>query len=244
MSQEQTVNSAGQASKKTTTVGWVAFGLAILGFIFAVIPGLSFIAWVVILAAFIVSIVALAKKGSKKAVPTVSLIVSIISGVVAIIVSVVTVLAAVSGAASQAIDDTTTSQDEIQAGIGQPVLTSDGAQLVIQSVECGLPTFEGAYQTSTAIGQFCVVKFTLSNPSNEPIIAFTNDFGGLVGGTDVEADKGIGTGGFGPDSSMSIELNPGLSIEGTAVIDIPAGATFDAVTFGGMGRDEIAIAAH
>lgn len=197
------------------------------------------------MAAFVISIVAMAKKGSKKAIPVTSLIISIVSGIVAIIVSLVTVLAAVSGAASQVADDMSASQDEIQAGIGQPVTTSDGAQLVINSVECGLPTFEGAFAvTETALGQFCVVKFTLYNPGTEPITAFTNDFGALVGETDVEASDRIGVGGFGPDSSMSIELNPGLSVDGVAVIDIPAGSTLDAVTFGGMGRDEVAIAAR
>lgn len=196
------------------------------------------------MAAFVISIVAMAKKGSKKAIPVTSLIISIVSGIVAIIVSLVTVLAAVSGAASQVADDMSASQDEIQAGIGQPVTTSDGAQLVINSVECGLSSVESSYgSTQTALGQFCVVKFTLSNPSNTPITAFINDFGGLVGETDVEAEA-FSLGGFGPDSSSSIELNSGLSVDGVVVIDIPAGSTLDAVTFGGMGRDEVAIAAR
>lgn len=222
-------------------IAWVAFGLALAGLVFAIIPGVSFFAWVVILAAFIVSIVALAKK-SKKGLSVVSLILSIVAGVVAIIVSIVTALAVVAGAASAASDSLTASQDEIQAGIGQTVTTSDGLDFTLDSVTCGQPTYEGQFGTETAIGQFCVVGFTLANNGSEPATAFINDFGGLVGETNVEALFNIGVGGFAPDNGASIELNPGLSTTGTAVIDIAAGASLDAVTFGGL-RDEIAVAA-
>lgn len=235
------MSSSELVSKSHSTVGKVALGLSIAGFVSAIVPGLSFFAWILILAAFIVSIVALAKKGTKKTFGVVGLILSIVSGVVAVVVSLVTALAVVAGAASEVSDNMTATSDEIQGGIGQVVSTSDGAEITINSVSCGETEFEGQFGTEQALGQFCVVTFKLDNPSSEPIFAFTNDFGGLVGDTNVEASSSMGVGGFDPDNSMSIELNPGLSVTGTVVIDIAAGASLDAVTFGGMSRDEIAI---
>lgn len=52
---------------------------------------------------------------------------------------------------------------------------------------------------------------------------FANNIGGLVDGANVEASNAYGLGGFGPDDSMSIELNPGLQTTGFAVIDIAGG---------------------
>lgn len=245
MSETQSTQSAASpaAVKKVLVISWVALGLAVLGFIFAIIPGISFVAWPVILAAFIVAIVALVKKG-KQAVPVIALILSIVAGITAIVVSIVTALAVVAGAATEVSDNMTASSDEIQAGIGQTVTMEDGLEVTINSVDCGATTFEGGFGTETAAGKFCIVTFAVLNGGKEPAIFFLDDFGGLVGETEVQGVNSIGVGGFAPDNAPSIELNPGLETTGTVVIDIPADATLDAVTFGNILGEKIAIAAQ
>lgn len=224
---------------KVSTVGWVAFGLGVLGLIFAMLPGFSFGAWAVTIPAFIVSIIGLAKKGKKWA-PLLGLLISIIAGIVAVVVSLTTAVMGIDAAVQESKDNMTATIDEAQGGIGQVVTTDSGMDVTLNSVECGLPTYDTTYSTETAIGQFCVINYTITNNSKEPIIMFTNDVGGIVGDTDLEAATTLG--GFGPETGYSIELNPGLSTTGTSVIDIPAGATLDAVTFtGGFFGNEIAI---
>lgn len=230
-----------EASKKVSTIGWVAFGFAILGFIFACVPGLSFVAWFLTIPAFIISIIGLAKKGKKWA-PLLGLLLSIVAGIIAIVVSLGTAVAGIDAAVKETEDSMTATSDEIQGGLGQVVTTEDGMDITLNSVTCGLPTYDTSYGTTeTALGQFCEVKFSIANNSTEPVFMFTNDIGALVGDADTEASPTLG--GFAPDGSISIELNPGLSTEGTAVIDIPAGAAVDAVTFSnGLFANEIAIA--
>lgn len=232
-------NKTDKVVTKVSTIGWVAFGLGVLGLIFAMLPGFSFGAWAVTIPAFIVSIIGLAKKGKKWA-PLLGLLISIIAGIVAVVVSLTTAVLGIDAAIQETDDNMTATIDEAQGGIGQIVTTDSGMDVTLNSVECGLPTFETSYSTETALGQFCVVNYTVANNSNEPIFMFTNDVGAIVGDTDLEASTMLG--GFAPDNGLSIELNPGLSTTGTSVIDIPAGATLDAVTFtGGFFGNEIAI---
>lgn len=233
--------TAAPSVKKTTSkIGWVALGLAILGFILSVIPGVSLIAWIVILPAFIVAIVALAKKDTAKAVPLISLILSIVAGVAAIIVTIVTALAVVSGAASAVSDDATASVDEATAGIGQVVTTDDGVDFTVDAVTCALPTYTSAFGTEeTALGQFCEVSFTIVNNGEKEAILFPNYVGGLIGSTEFAADGILST--F-ADGFMSIELNPGLSTAGIAILDIPVDQALEAVTFtDGLLNEEIAV---
>lgn len=224
---------------KVSVIGWVAFGLGVLGLIFAMLPGFSFGAWFVTIPAFIVSIIGLAKKGKKWA-PLLGLLISIVAGIVAIVVSLTTAVIGIDAAVKESQDSQVATIDEAAAGIGQPVTTADGMDVTLNSVECGSTTWDTGYSTETAIGQFCIVNFTVANNGKEPVFMFINDVGAIVGDTDVEAASTLG--GFSPDNGFSVELNPGLSTTGVAVIDIPAGAAVDAVTFsGGLFAEEIAI---
>lgn len=237
-------DTAAPAVKRTTSrIGWVALGLTVLGFILAVIPGVSVFAWVVILPAFIVSIVALAKKNTAKAVPVISLIVSILAGIVAIIVTVVTAVAVVAGAASVVVDESTATVDEAMAGIGQVVTTDNGVDFTVDGVTCALPTYTSAFGTDeTALGQYCEVKFTIANGGDKEAIIFPNYVGGLIGTTEFAADSILST--F-ADGSMSVELNPGLSTAGVAILDVPVDQALEAVTFtDGLLSNEIAVSVN
>lgn len=227
---------------KSATIAWVAFGLSVAGFISAIIPVLSFFAWVLITAAFVVSIIALAKK-QKKGLSVISLILSIVSGIVAVVVSLATLAAAVSIAVSEVDDNMNASADEIQGGIGQVVTTDDDLAVLLNSVECGGTEYEGTYSTETAVGEFCIVDFNLTNNGEETATLFTSNFGALVGETSYDSANTLGVGGFGKDLEYSIDLNPGLSVDGVVVIDVPAGTELEAVTFADLFGEEIAIAA-
>lgn len=229
--------------RSTSRIGWVALGLAILGFILAVIPGASVFAWLVILPSFIVSIVAIAKKNTAKGVPVMSLILSVVAGIVAIVVSVVTavaVVAVVAGAASTVADDSIATVDEATAGIGQVVTTAEGVDFTVDAVTCALPTYVGSFGTEeTALGQFCELKFTIVNNGDKEAILFPNYVGGLIGSTEFAAASMLST--F-ADGSMSVELNPGLTTTGVAVLDIPVDQALEAVTFtDGLLGEEIAV---
>jgi hypothetical protein len=226
--------------KSTSRIGWVALGLAILGFILSVIPGVSVFAWIVVLPAFIVSIVALAKKNTAKAVPAISLILSIVAGILAIVVSLLTAVAVVAGAASTVADEATATVDEATAGIGQIVTTDDGVDFTVDGVTCALPTYTSTFATDqAALGQFCEVKFTVVNNGEKEAILFPNYVGGLIGTTEFAADSLLSSY---ADGSMSVELNPGLSTSGVAILDIPADQALEAVTFtDGLLSEEVAI---
>lgn len=84
------------AEKQSNPVALVGFIIAIVAFLFAVIPVLSFIAWLPAIAAIVLTIVGLALKGRKKLFAAIGLPIAVVAIIVGIIVSVVTGLAAVS----------------------------------------------------------------------------------------------------------------------------------------------------
>jgi nitrogen fixation/metabolism regulation signal transduction histidine kinase len=220
------------AKRTTSRIGWVALGLAILGFILAVIPGVSVFA--------IVSIVAVAKKNVAKTVPVISLILSVLAGIVAIIVSIVTALAVVSSVASTVADDTTTTIDEATGGIGQAVTTEEGIAFTVDAVTCALPTYTSLFGTDeTALGQFCELQFTVVNNGDKEAGIFPNYVGGLIGTTEFAADSMLSS--F-ADGSGAVTLNPGLSTSGVAIVDIPVDQALEAVTFtDGLFSGDIAV---
>ncbi len=98
--------SAAQASapKKTNVLALVAMIVAIVGFIFACIPGALIVGWILLPIAFILSIVSLFLKGSGKWMGIVGLVVSIVGTIVGFVVF----FAVVANAASEAFGGTET----------------------------------------------------------------------------------------------------------------------------------------
>ncbi|WP_237196696.1 hypothetical protein [Rothia nasimurium] len=72
--------------KPKNVVGLVALGLGILGFILACIPGIMFLGWLFLFAAFVTSIVGLFQKGKEKVSSIVALVLSIVGSIVSTIV--------------------------------------------------------------------------------------------------------------------------------------------------------------
>jgi hypothetical protein len=231
------------AKPATSRIAWVALGLTVFGFILAVIPGASLFAWFILLPAFIVSIIAIAKKKTAKAVPVLSLIFTVLAGVIAIIVTIVSALAVVGVAAesaADALDKPAVTVEDATGGIAQIVTTDAGVDFTVDALTCGLPTYSSFYGSEeTALGQFCEVSFTIANSGQKEAIIFPNYVGGLIGATEYAASSSLST--F-KDGSISVELNPGLATTGVAVLDIPADGSLEAVTFtDGIFSDDIAV---
>lgn len=70
----------------TNVLGIIGFTLAIIGFVFACIPGALIIGWVLLPTAFILSIVALCLKGKKKALGIAGLVISVVGTIVGFVV--------------------------------------------------------------------------------------------------------------------------------------------------------------
>lgn len=87
--------------KKTNVVALVAMIVAIVGFIFACIPGALIVGWILLPIAFVLSIVSLFLRGDRKWMGVVGLIVSIIGTIVGFVVF----FAVMAGVTSEAIAD-------------------------------------------------------------------------------------------------------------------------------------------
>lgn len=92
-------------SPKNNVVALIALIVAVVGFVFACIPGALIVGWVLLPIAFVLSIVSLFLKGDRKWMGVVGLIVSIVGTIVGFIVF----FAVLATAASEAFGDTETS---------------------------------------------------------------------------------------------------------------------------------------
>lgn len=116
-----------------------------------------------------------------------------------------------------------------EAGLNTPVV--DGKfTFTVTSVECGIPSVGDEYLSETAQGQFCRVGLVVENTGNEPQYMFADNQKAF----DAEGRE------FAPATSAMIydgdaggawmtEINPGNSITGSLLFDIPAGATLTSI---------------
>jgi hypothetical protein len=218
-------------------VGIVAFSVALFAFLLAVIPPTSFIAWIPSLAAIVLGIVGLTRKNQGKAFALTGLLVGIVAWILAIIVATASALVAVGTAIDEA-NDAPSAGSEVEAGepeeapaeavLGDTVTNDEGVAFTVSSVTCGLPTAGEGFLVSEAVGQFCEVKLTIANGSNESINLSSWDFKGYVGEAEYEADGVAST--FGGES-ISVDVNPGLATEAVVYFDLPADTTLEYVQY-------------
>src|SRR5690625_1071217 len=88
------------AQPQKNTIGRIAMIIAIVGFIFACIPGALIIGWVLLPIAFILAIVGLTRTGQKKGTSIAALILSIVGTIVGFVVFLTVVTDAVDDAFS------------------------------------------------------------------------------------------------------------------------------------------------
>jgi hypothetical protein len=110
-------------------------------------------------------------------------------------------------------------------GLGDPV--RDGRfEFVVDDVSCGHPKVGRGLLSIDANGQFCLVELQVTNIGTESQ-AFADSFQKALGPDDVEygANTGAGLVANAGGASVWNIVNPGITVTGTIVYDIPAGAT-------------------
>lgn len=226
---------SGRASSAKNTISLVALILAIAGFVLGVIPATAGLAWLLLLPAAILSIVSLAKKGTKKGRATAALITATIGWIVAVIVALVAIV----GGANQAINtpDAPSVSDEgsapeepviEEAAIGDTVTNDDGVSFTVSAITCGIPVAGPEFLSETASGQFCEIKFTLFNGSNDAVYISSSDVTGTIGEATYDANTSVSQ--FG-DNYFGTDVNPGLGIDCVVYIDIPADGALDSISY-------------
>jgi hypothetical protein len=123
------VTPADVEPKRTPTLGFIGLGLAVLGTILACIPNTAtfIIGLVVLLAAFVVSLVAVFKKNTKKWPSIVGIVLSIVGGVIGAIVFTTVLLFNIAGTVNEHLHtDSPSSMTSEQPSDGSSVDPSDG----------------------------------------------------------------------------------------------------------------------
>jgi hypothetical protein len=117
---------------------------------------------------------------------------------------------------------------EKAAGIGDAV--RDGNfEFTVKSVKCGVAQVgENEFLREKAQGQFCLATVTVKNVKNEPQTLFDSNQKAFVGEAEyaVSSEGGLAANMDANGDSTSVwlqEINPGNSVTGVFVWDIPAG---------------------
>lgn len=109
------------------------------------------------------------------------------------------------------------------AEIGEQVVFGDGIAVTVQSVECGVTratTASGA--VVAAAGEYCVVRASILNGSELPIVVRAEDVEVSIDGVDVPASAATSDLG-GAVSPTSVD--PATGIEASFVVDVPTGSS-------------------
>lgn len=115
-------------------------------------------------------------------------------------------------------------------GVGD-VVNNDGFDITVTSVESGLSSIQGKYGSRDASGQYVVVHISATNVDNE---AHTFRAGAhvLVDEQNRQHSDSDDTIYMGDDAIVYEDVNPGMTLEGYLLYDIPADATPDAILLG------------
>jgi hypothetical protein len=230
---------AGPPSKLLPILAAVFAGV---GFLLAIpAPG---VAWIFCVTAIVLAIVALVKRRQPRGLAIAAIIVAPIAWLIAIIVAVAgfasSVGDAIEDAPSVSQPDATGDEDAgeadtgegagpKEAAIGDTVTNGDNVSFTVSAVTCGLATAgDNEYLQEAASGQFCEVRFTLANGSDESISVYSGDVTGTIGDATYEANDTASR--FG-DDYYSTDINPGLSADCIVYIDIPTDKKLEFVTY-------------
>lgn len=107
--------------KQRNVIGLVAFIVSIVGFVFACIPGVLIIGWILLPIAFILSLVSLFMKGQGKALGISGLVISVVGTVVGVLVAVGTFVLAVDDALTGGEVNVTAPEVAEEEAVASPV---------------------------------------------------------------------------------------------------------------------------
>lgn len=111
--------------------------------------------------------------------------------------------------------------------IGDPA--SDGQfTFTVHSFECGETQLgNNQFSRTKAKGEFCIAEMTVENTGNEAALMSGSDQYLYIGDKEYEADSDAIFADKRAEAFFLEEINPGLSIDGIIVWDVPAGSTPD-----------------
>ena len=128
---------------------------------------------------------------------------------------------------NSAKSDSSNDSQSTTAGINQPA--RDGKfEFVVKSIKCGKASVgTNEFLTEKAQGQFCLLNITVKNIGDEPQSLFAdNQYLFNASGQKYSADSTATTYAAPEDSdTWYSEINPGNSVEGAIVFDIPKDQT-------------------
>ncbi|WEG07715.1 DUF5067 domain-containing protein [Microbacterium horticulturae] len=189
--------------KKPHVLSIIALIVAVIGFIFACVPGALIVGWILLPIAFVLSLVALFLKGSKW--PAIT---GLLLAIVGTIVGFVVFFALVANAATEAFGtETTSSQSSTGSG------TEEAATAAKEDTESDYTvTIDDATQAKDYEGKpVLVVDFTFTNNSDEAAnFMFAVSTKAFQDG--VELDDAILTDDAYDSSSATRDIKPGKSI--------------------------------
>lgn len=124
--------------------------------------------------------------------------------------------------------------------IGQPA--RDGKfEFTVTGITCGQPNVGSGYSTKTAQGQFCLLNVTVKNIGNEPqSLLADNQYLFNAAGQKYSADSSATMYAAPSSSTWYSEINPGNTVSGTIVFDLPKDQTpvtaqlYDSMFSGGV----------
>lgn len=231
------------ATSKPSKLAIVAVVLAGVGALFAIVPASSGIAWLLLIPAIVIGIVALVKKAQPRWAALVAVIVAPIAWLISIIVFLVAAAAGITGAINDARDDrpvpssessdVTEEEDAEPAlpGIGDTVTSRDGVSFTVTSQTCGLTSIGESFLAETAKGEFCEIRFTVVNGTDDSLSLSSYDVKGKIG--KAEYDTSSSNNRFG-DDYFGTDVNPGLTADSVVYFDVPAGSTLESITYSGL----------
>lgn len=231
-------------------VGLVSIILAVVGFALAIIPLLGIVGWPLLVAALVLGIVGLTRKGQTKTTSIAGLVLSVLAMILAPIIAIA-ILAGSAGSTDSAISDdgdvpatvdeqpapespAAESEEAEEPAVEEPASDTatplgtaadvDGMSITVTGVEAGIANVGSDTFGEAAQGQFVLVHVSVSNTGTKPdsfnsmaVTVFDDQ------GREFSANSTAAL--YLDDGSVFFEdVNPGNTLNGTIVFDLPAGA--------------------
>ena len=208
-------------------------GLAVAGFVLALLGALSSFIPIVNLGGDFLALLGLifgiigfvqsGKRGAGKGLAIAAIILAVAAFLISIVVNMTTV-----AAVNTAVKNINTGQGTpapVTGTIGQSV--KDGSfTFVVNAVKCGMTTSGGSLPSKPQ-GQFCAVNVSVTNHGTKVQIFDALDVKGFIGDSKYEADP-VASAMVNPNTFLT-SINPGNSITATVLIDVPVGKALDTV---------------
>ncbi|WP_269928574.1 DUF308 domain-containing protein [Kocuria massiliensis] len=195
--------------KRTNVLGLIALIAGVLGFIFACIPGILILGWILLPIAFILGIISLFLRGKSKWMGIVGLILSIVGTIIGVCVFIFVVGSAISDASNNSgsvSEGSSSSDDTSSSGAGKSADSphfgskydwDSGLAVTVGEPVDFTPSDIAAQMASNNSGQAKKFAITVHNGTDKAVDAFgvsnTVQSGGQQGEAIFDSENGIST---------------------------------------------------